>query len=147
MCIGNVTGPVFIQAVFGDKLVTSFLFEADYTDEPRLPSPEQLKYKVNNTPSITGTFVHWALWAFCLDLLINKTTPNRPSNIEAFLFTVHFAQSQQFVAQIQCKLDRQLAIIQYPDTFVHWTVWAYSQGPQSVAQELCFDHYLPSDIA
>ncbi|KAG7298454.1 1-phosphatidylinositol 4-5-bisphosphate phosphodiesterase epsilon-1 [Plutella xylostella] len=34
------------EAVFGDKLVTSFLFEADYTDEPRLPSPEQLKYKV-----------------------------------------------------------------------------------------------------
>lgn len=87
MCIGNVTGPVFIQAVFGDKLVTSFLFEADYTDEPRLPSPEQLKYKVNNTPSITGTFVHWALWAFCPDLSINKTTPNRPSNIEAFLFS------------------------------------------------------------
>ncbi|CAB3224475.1 unnamed protein product [Arctia plantaginis] len=34
------------EAVFGDKLVTSFLFEIDYTDEPRLPSPEQLKYKV-----------------------------------------------------------------------------------------------------
>ncbi|XP_063632308.1 1-phosphatidylinositol 4,5-bisphosphate phosphodiesterase epsilon-1-like [Cydia splendana] len=34
------------EAVFGDKLVTSFLFEVDYTDEPRLPSPEQLKYKV-----------------------------------------------------------------------------------------------------
>ncbi|XP_049883575.1 1-phosphatidylinositol 4,5-bisphosphate phosphodiesterase epsilon-1-like [Pectinophora gossypiella] len=34
------------EAVFGDKLVTTFLFEADYTDEPRLPSPEQLKYKV-----------------------------------------------------------------------------------------------------
>nr|XP_021203763.2 1-phosphatidylinositol 4,5-bisphosphate phosphodiesterase epsilon-1 isoform X1 [Bombyx mori] len=34
------------EAVFGDKLVTSFLFEVDYTDEPRLPSPERLKYKV-----------------------------------------------------------------------------------------------------
>ncbi|XP_068626037.1 1-phosphatidylinositol 4,5-bisphosphate phosphodiesterase epsilon-1-like [Battus philenor] len=34
------------EAVFGDQLVTSFLFEVDYTDEPRLPSPEQLKYKV-----------------------------------------------------------------------------------------------------
>ncbi|XP_022818821.1 1-phosphatidylinositol 4,5-bisphosphate phosphodiesterase epsilon-1-like [Spodoptera litura] len=34
------------EAVFGEKLVTSFLFEVDYTDEPRLPSPEQLKYKV-----------------------------------------------------------------------------------------------------
>ncbi|XP_059056599.1 1-phosphatidylinositol 4,5-bisphosphate phosphodiesterase epsilon-1-like [Achroia grisella] len=34
------------EAVFGDKLVTSFLFEIDYTDDPRLPSPDQLKYKV-----------------------------------------------------------------------------------------------------
>ncbi|CAG9574964.1 unnamed protein product [Danaus chrysippus] len=34
------------EAVFGEQLVTSFLFEIDYTDEPRLPSPEQLKYKV-----------------------------------------------------------------------------------------------------
>ncbi|GBP65649.1 1-phosphatidylinositol 4,5-bisphosphate phosphodiesterase epsilon-1 [Eumeta japonica] len=34
------------EAVFGEKLVTTFLFEVDYTDEPRLPSPEQLKYKV-----------------------------------------------------------------------------------------------------
>ncbi|KPJ11820.1 1-phosphatidylinositol-4,5-bisphosphate phosphodiesterase epsilon-1 [Papilio machaon] len=34
------------EAVFGEQLVTSFLFEVDYTDEPRLPSPEQLKYKV-----------------------------------------------------------------------------------------------------
>ncbi|XP_050359316.1 1-phosphatidylinositol 4,5-bisphosphate phosphodiesterase epsilon-1-like [Nymphalis io] len=34
------------EAVFGDQLVTSFLFEVDYTDEPRLPSPDQLKYKV-----------------------------------------------------------------------------------------------------
>ncbi|XP_041968838.1 1-phosphatidylinositol 4,5-bisphosphate phosphodiesterase epsilon-1-like [Aricia agestis] len=34
------------EAVFGDQLVTTFLFEVDYTDEPRLPSPEQLKYKV-----------------------------------------------------------------------------------------------------
>ncbi|CAK1554495.1 unnamed protein product [Leptosia nina] len=34
------------EAVFGDQLVTSFLFDVDYTDEPRLPSPEQLKYKV-----------------------------------------------------------------------------------------------------
>lgn len=32
--------------MFGEQLVTSFLFEVDYTDEPRLPSPEQLKYKV-----------------------------------------------------------------------------------------------------
>lgn len=34
------------QRVFGDKVVTNFLFEADYSDEPTLPSPEQLKYRI-----------------------------------------------------------------------------------------------------
>ncbi|KRT86875.1 C2 domain containing protein, partial [Oryctes borbonicus] len=34
------------QRVFGEKLVTSFLFEADYSDEPVLPSPEQLKNRI-----------------------------------------------------------------------------------------------------
>ncbi|XP_046688497.1 uncharacterized protein LOC124374291 isoform X3 [Homalodisca vitripennis] len=32
--------------VFGDKLVTKFLFEADFGDEPQLPSPLQLKYRI-----------------------------------------------------------------------------------------------------
>lgn len=26
--------------------MTNFLFEADYSDEPMLPSPEQLKYRI-----------------------------------------------------------------------------------------------------
>lgn len=34
------------QRVFGEKLVSCFLFEADYSDEPMLPSPEQLKYRI-----------------------------------------------------------------------------------------------------
>lgn len=34
------------QRIFGEKLVTSFLFEADYSDEPTLPSPEQLKNRI-----------------------------------------------------------------------------------------------------
>nr|XP_024217236.1 1-phosphatidylinositol 4,5-bisphosphate phosphodiesterase epsilon-1 [Halyomorpha halys] len=34
------------QSVFGDKLVTKFLFEADFSDEPCLPSPAQLKYRI-----------------------------------------------------------------------------------------------------
>lgn len=34
------------QSVFGDKLVTSFLFEFDFADDPQLPSPNQLKYKI-----------------------------------------------------------------------------------------------------
>ncbi|XP_063909671.1 1-phosphatidylinositol 4,5-bisphosphate phosphodiesterase epsilon-1-like isoform X2 [Zophobas morio] len=34
------------QRVFGEKLVTNFLFETDYSDEPSLPSPEQLKNRI-----------------------------------------------------------------------------------------------------
>ncbi|XP_056642796.1 1-phosphatidylinositol 4,5-bisphosphate phosphodiesterase epsilon-1-like isoform X2 [Diorhabda sublineata] len=34
------------QRIFGEKLVTSFLFESDYSDEPCLPSPEQLKHRI-----------------------------------------------------------------------------------------------------
>lgn len=33
-------------SVFGEKLVTKFLFESDYSDEPVLPSPNQLKYRI-----------------------------------------------------------------------------------------------------
>lgn len=33
-------------SVFGEKLVTKFLFETDYADEPQLPSPNQLKYRI-----------------------------------------------------------------------------------------------------
>lgn len=32
--------------MFGDKLVSKFLFDADYSDEPQLPSPSQLKNKI-----------------------------------------------------------------------------------------------------
>lgn len=34
------------QKTFGDKLVTNFLFESDYSEEPVLPSPSQLRYRV-----------------------------------------------------------------------------------------------------
>ncbi|KAF5272994.1 hypothetical protein FQA39_LY07643 [Lamprigera yunnana] len=34
------------QRIFGEKVVTNFLFDADYSDEPMLPSPEQLKYRI-----------------------------------------------------------------------------------------------------
>ncbi|KAJ9590133.1 hypothetical protein L9F63_016745 [Diploptera punctata] len=34
------------QSVFGEKLVTKFLFEADFTDEAQLPSPSQLRYRI-----------------------------------------------------------------------------------------------------
>ncbi|RWS26337.1 1-phosphatidylinositol-4:5-bisphosphate phosphodiesterase epsilon-1-like protein, partial [Leptotrombidium deliense] len=33
-------------SVFGEKLVTKFLFEADFSDEPQLPSPNQLRYRI-----------------------------------------------------------------------------------------------------
>ncbi|XP_041477613.1 1-phosphatidylinositol 4,5-bisphosphate phosphodiesterase epsilon-1-like isoform X4 [Lytechinus variegatus] len=32
--------------VFGEKLVNKFLFESDFSNNPRLPSPEQLKHKI-----------------------------------------------------------------------------------------------------
>lgn len=32
------------QSVFGDRLVTKFLFESDFAEDPQLPSPAQLKY-------------------------------------------------------------------------------------------------------
>lgn len=34
------------QTTFGDKLVTKFMFEADFNDEPMLPSPAQLKHRI-----------------------------------------------------------------------------------------------------
>lgn len=34
------------QNTFGDKLVTKFLFESDFSDDPMLPSPHQLKRKI-----------------------------------------------------------------------------------------------------
>lgn len=34
------------KTVFGEKLVSNFLFDADYSDNPRLPSPWQLKNKI-----------------------------------------------------------------------------------------------------
>ena len=37
---------MIFQSVFGDKLVTRFMFEADFTDEPCLPSPSQLKNRI-----------------------------------------------------------------------------------------------------
>ncbi|KAK7011166.1 1-phosphatidylinositol 4 5-bisphosphate phosphodiesterase epsilon-1-like isoform X1, partial [Biomphalaria glabrata] len=36
---------IFVS-VFGDKLVTDFLFDSDFIDDPVLPSPNQLKYKI-----------------------------------------------------------------------------------------------------
>lgn len=32
--------------MFGEKLVKNFLFEADFSDEPHLPSPSMLKYRI-----------------------------------------------------------------------------------------------------
>lgn len=34
------------QTVFGDALVSAFLFEADFSDSPHLPSPMQLRNKI-----------------------------------------------------------------------------------------------------
>ncbi|XP_076673578.1 1-phosphatidylinositol 4,5-bisphosphate phosphodiesterase epsilon-1 isoform X1 [Andrena cerasifolii] len=34
------------QSVFGEKLVTKFLFETDFGDDPQLPSPSQLRHRI-----------------------------------------------------------------------------------------------------
>ena len=34
------------QNVFGDRLVSRFLFDSDFSDDPRLPSPNQLRYRI-----------------------------------------------------------------------------------------------------
>ncbi|CAM4740330.1 unnamed protein product [Rotaria magnacalcarata] len=36
---------IFVK-VFGDKLITKYMFEADFFEDPLLPSPNQLKYKI-----------------------------------------------------------------------------------------------------
>lgn len=41
----KVTRTLF-QSVFGEKLVTKFLFETDFSDDPQLPSPSQLRYRI-----------------------------------------------------------------------------------------------------
>ena len=35
-----------LQEVLGDKLVKDYMFESDWSDDPALPSPNQLKYKI-----------------------------------------------------------------------------------------------------
>ncbi|XP_021351592.1 uncharacterized protein LOC110449213 [Mizuhopecten yessoensis] len=37
---------LIFQSVFGEKLVTTFLFESDFCEDPQLPSPCQLKFKI-----------------------------------------------------------------------------------------------------
>ena len=39
-------GSFFSQEIFGERLVTKFMFESDFVENPRLPSPEQLKGKI-----------------------------------------------------------------------------------------------------
>lgn len=49
MCFLRQVNLVFFcvhQTVFGEKLVTTFLLESDFADEPRLPSPLQLRGKI-----------------------------------------------------------------------------------------------------
>jgi phosphatidylinositol phospholipase C epsilon len=36
---------IFVK-VFGDKLITKYMFDTDFYEDPLLPSPNQLKYKI-----------------------------------------------------------------------------------------------------
>ena len=59
------------QSIFGDKLVSKFLFDTDYNDDPMLPSPTQLKHKIliknkkivmeMPTTSLTGQNIKYCL--------------------------------------------------------------------------------------
>uniref|UniRef100_T1K4Q4 Phosphoinositide phospholipase C n=1 Tax=Tetranychus urticae TaxID=32264 RepID=T1K4Q4_TETUR len=40
-----IMAATFVE-VFGDKLITRFLFESDFSDEPHLPSPNQLRGRI-----------------------------------------------------------------------------------------------------
>ena len=42
----NIFLSFFTQTVFGDKLVTKFTYDIDFTDEPYLPTPEQLRHRI-----------------------------------------------------------------------------------------------------
>ncbi|KAH0623609.1 hypothetical protein JD844_006543 [Phrynosoma platyrhinos] len=43
---GESSVELYSQNTFGDKLVTKFLFESDFSDDPMLPSPHQLRRKI-----------------------------------------------------------------------------------------------------
>ncbi|KAL4699132.1 hypothetical protein H8959_011789, partial [Pygathrix nigripes] len=43
---GESSVELYSQTVFGEKLVAKFLFETDFSDDPMLPSPDQLRRKV-----------------------------------------------------------------------------------------------------
>ena len=36
---------IFVK-VFGDKLITKYMFDSDFYEDPQLPSPNQMKYKI-----------------------------------------------------------------------------------------------------
>ena len=36
---------IFVK-VFGEKLITKYMFESDFNEDPSLPSPSQLRYKI-----------------------------------------------------------------------------------------------------
>ena len=36
---------IFVK-IFGDKLITKYMFDTDFQEDPSLPSPHQLKYKI-----------------------------------------------------------------------------------------------------
>uniref|UniRef100_A0A8D9BY52 Phosphoinositide phospholipase C n=2 Tax=Cacopsylla melanoneura TaxID=428564 RepID=A0A8D9BY52_9HEMI len=53
---------LIFQNIFGEKLVTRFMFEADFGDEPHLPSPSQMKYRILvKNKKLTSEIPHPAL--------------------------------------------------------------------------------------
>ncbi|XP_015189292.1 PREDICTED: 1-phosphatidylinositol 4,5-bisphosphate phosphodiesterase epsilon-1-like [Polistes dominula] len=86
------------QSVFGEKLVTKFLFETDFGDDPQLPSPSQLRHRIliKNKKLVvdpTGPLSHAPTSAYRSKMLISdrassmkqmRTDVSTPSVIEYY---------------------------------------------------------------
>ena len=81
--------------MLGDKLVKEFLFESDFTEDPVLPSPNQLKYKIliknkkihhNSTPQLLKHKVYAILFKrehLCISIVDKGKCRLYPSQLNA----------------------------------------------------------------
>lgn len=68
--------------VFGEKLVTRFLFESDYADDPRLPSPNQLKYRILiKNKKLRAPLLHLANQRMRVSLVHSKSINDRANSL------------------------------------------------------------------
>ncbi|XP_074103841.1 1-phosphatidylinositol 4,5-bisphosphate phosphodiesterase epsilon-1 isoform X1 [Cotesia typhae] len=75
------------QSVFGDKLITKFLFDSDFGDDPQLPSPSQLRHKIliKNKKLVvdpTAPLVHPAVSQRCKMLMSDRASSMKQMRTE-----------------------------------------------------------------